>query len=445
MFENENIDFKREYTENIFKDIVAFLNTKGGIIYIGYDDNGELIGINESKSIEEKISNGISQKIEPDASVFISIISEKLENKDYIIIKISKGTNVYSLKNKGVLQGTYIRSGTCSIPTSQETIRQMLFKVNNITFETSISHNQDLTFDYVIPIFENKGIDINNKSIKVSLKLLDEEKRYTNLALLLSDQNPFTVKIGVYKSEDKAYFIDRREYSGSLFKIYDDVLEYLKLNSSTYGLIYKSEREDIEEYPEINLREILLNSLIHRDYSILNSNIINIYKDQYIEFLNHGTLYGDLTVEDALQGFSNTRNPNLQSIFFRLGVVEAIGSGLRRVNSYYKERNLNFEIKSLPTTFIAKVPRIEIDEEELKRKMNGSSNKNIGEKIILYGNDKDRILEYIKLNGFITRREAEKILGKEKTATIDLLNEMIDDGLIITVGSGRAIKYVLKK
>ena len=74
MLENENIEFNEMYTENIYKEIVAFLNSCSGTIYIGYDDNGNLIGLENAKKIEEKIANGISQKIVPDCSIFVSLL-----------------------------------------------------------------------------------------------------------------------------------------------------------------------------------------------------------------------------------------------------------------------------------------------------------------------------------------------------------------------------------
>ena len=361
MQENENIEFKELYTKNIYKEIVAFLNSGSGTIYIGYNDNGELIGLENVKETEEKISNGIRGKIVPDCSVFVSINNATLDNKDYIIINVSKGVNIYSLKDKGIIKGTYIRNGSCSMPATEETVKQMIIKNSNITFETSVANNQNLTFNYIREAFMGINIDINNKNIMKNLFMLDNNSNYTNLALLLSDQSPYTVKVATYQSVNKTNFLDRKEFGGSLLEVYDKTLSYLKINSATYGLIDSSIREDIEEYPEFILREIILNSLIHRDYSTLTSNIINIYKDDSIEFISYGSLYGNITIEDVLAGLSTSRNPHLQSIFMRLKRVEAIGSGLRRVNSYYKSKNLDFLVDALPSSFVVRLPRITID------------------------------------------------------------------------------------
>ena len=423
MQENENIEFKELYTENIYKEIVAFLNSGSGTIYIGYNDNGELIGLENVKETEEKISNGIRGKIVPDCSVFVSINNATLDNKDYIIINVSKGVNIYSLKDKGIIKGTYIRNGSCSMPATEETVKQMIIKNSNITFETSVANNQNLTFNYIREAFMGINIDINNKNIMKNLFMVDNNGNYTNLALLLSDQNPYTVKVATYQSVNKTNFLDRKEFGGSLLEVYDKTLSYLKINSATYGLIDSSIREDIEEYPEFILREIILNSLIHRDYSVLTSNIINIYKDDSIEFISYGSLYGNITIEDVLAGLSTSRNPHLQSIFMRLKRVEAIGSGLRRVNSYYKSKNLDFLVKALPSSFVVRLPRITIDKIPAK-------------------DDYKIIIDYLDKNGEITRKEAERLLNKEKTTTSNVLSKMISDKIIKKIGKGPNTKYI---
>ena len=392
-------------------------------LYIGYNDNGELIGLENVKEIEEKISNGIRGKIVPDCSVFVSINNATLDNKDYIIINVSKGVNIYSLKDKGIIKGTYIRNGSCSMPATEETVKQMIIKNSNITFETSVANNQNLTFNYIREAFMGINIDINNKNIMKNLFMLDNNGNYTNLALLLSDQNPYTVKVATYQSVNKTNFLDRKEFGGSLLEVYDKTLSYLKINSATYGLIDSSIREDIEEYPEFILREIILNSLIHRDYSVLTSNIINIYKDDSIEFISYGSLYGNITIEDVLAGLSTSRNPHLQSIFMRLKRVEAIGSGLRRVNSYYKSKNLDFLVKALPSSFVVRLPRIAIDKIPAK-------------------DDYKIIIDYLDKNGEITRKQAERLLNKEKTTTSNVLSKMISDKIIKKIGKGPNTKYI---
>lgn len=214
--ENETIEFKSNYTENIFKEIVAFLNSYSGTIYVGYSDDGKLLGLKDSKKIEELISNGISNKIEPDCAIFVSIENKLLDNKNYIVIKVNKAPNVYYLKDKGITKGTYIRNGSCSKPATGETIKQMLIRKSSLSFEESISIKQNLTFNYIEKAFDEVGINIKDERKKQNLHMLNNKGEYTNLALLLSDENPYSIKVAVYESLSKNNFIDRKEFTGSL-------------------------------------------------------------------------------------------------------------------------------------------------------------------------------------------------------------------------------------
>ena len=425
MHENENVEFKQSYTENIYKEIVSFLNSNSGTIYIGYDDDGNLVGLDDSKKLEEKISNGITKKISPDCSIFTSIDNCDLDGKEYIVINVSKGTNLYYLKEKGLVNGIYVRNGSCSIPASDETVKQMIINNSNLSFETSISINQELTFNYIDDAFRDFNVDISDSNIKKNLHLINVQNKYTNLALLLSDQNPFTIKVATYESYQKTNFLDRKEFGGSLLEIYDKSLDYLKLNSATYGLIDSSVRKDIEEYPEFVLREIILNSLIHRDFSSITSNIINIYKNEGIEFISYGSLYGNITIEDILAGLSTSRNPYLQAIFMRLKRVEAIGSGLRRVNSFYESRGMNFEIKALPSSFVVKLPKITIN--------------NINSEL-----DTKTIIDYIDKNGDISRKITEQLIKKEKTSAANILNKLVEDKILMKIGNGPSTRYIMR-
>lgn len=429
MNENESIEFKENYTEKIYKEIISFLNTNSGTIYIGYDDNGNLKGVNNCKDIEEKISNGIRTNIYPDARIFVSINTGKIEDKEYIIIKVSKGIDIYYLKEKGIVKGTYLRTGSCSIPATEETVKQLIIKNSSLSFETSISSNQELTFDYISKALEENNININENNIKENLHFTANQK-YTNLGLLFSDQNPFTFKLAVYQSNEKNNFLDRKEFKGSILEIYDTIIDYLKNNTATYGLINTSVREDIEEYPEFILREIVLNSLIHRDYGTLTSNILNLYKNNGIEVISFGSLYGNITLDDILAGLSTSRNPYLQSIFMRIKRVEAIGSGLRRVKSYYNKIGLNFEIDVLPSAFVVKLPKISLNNVAIQNNSKG---------------DMDIIIKYIEKNGSITRINAQALINKEKTTTSTILNKLVENGVLVKIGNGPSTRYEINK
>lgn len=475
MNENETIEYVETYTEKIYEEIIAFLNTTIGTIFIGFFKNGDLKGLVNSKEIEEKISNEINFKISPNAKKLIAITTNVMHNKEYIAIKVYKGTDIYYLKDKGIMEGTYLRLDSASILASKETIKKMILTNVKLSFETSISDNQNLTFDYIKKAFEESKIDIDNTNTKKELRLV-EDKKYTNLALLLSDQNPFSYSLAVYTSKQKEEILDRKEFNGSVLKIYDNVTNYLKTNIETYGLIKKNiqevieqkemrenrlesiekkikenieqskekdTKEDLEEYPEFILREILLNSIIHREYIENIPNIVNIYKEEAIEFINYGTIYSTITKKDMLSGLSASRNSYLQSIFTRIKRVNAIGSGIKKVSSYYKTKELTFKIKVLPTSFIIEIPVIKtqdyinsktIEIEKIKIKDNYTNDE--------YEVDKQIILKFIEKNNYIVRKEAEELIDKEKIIVNNILKRMTEENILKKIGNGSRFRKI---
>jgi len=99
----------------------------------------------------------------------------------------------------------------------------MIIKNSSLSFKTSISSNQVLTFEYVNNTFKQNNMNIKELNIKENLHITNE-KKYTNLGLLFSYQNPFTFKLAVYQSNEKENFLDRKEFSGSILEIYDNLI-----------------------------------------------------------------------------------------------------------------------------------------------------------------------------------------------------------------------------
>ena len=416
MEEDQNTEFKVRYTDNILKVVVSFLNTNSGTIYIGYNDNGELVGLMNAKATEERISHKIRDCIVPDPSIFVSINIKNYDNKDFIVIHVSKGGDVYSLKAKGGKKKIYIRTGSHAVPASEDTIKMLLIRNNKISFETSVSVKQNLTFVQAENVFKDNGLDIYDKDVQTNLHLIDDKGEFTNLALLISDDNPYNYKIALYNSNNKEKLLDMKDFRGSLFKVYTDVLDYV-INNITHSK---------KAFPSFVVKEIVLNSIVHRDYTQNTPNLINLYRDGGIEVINYGSLNENVSVNDVVGGISTSRNPFLQSMFLRLNYLDGVGNGLKRIGDYYNNMNLKMEVSALPSTFVIRLPKINKD---YKRHLS----------------DTDIILNYLKQNDYISRSYAEKLINKEKTTTSNLLNKMVNDGLLYRVGNGPVTRYCLKK
>ena len=116
-FEKENIEFKSQIIEGLYKEVVAFANTDGGLIYIGVDDQGKVAGIDHIDDTYTRITNGIRDAIQPDVTRFIRYI---LQDDGVIRIEVSEGGyKPYYLKSKGLKpSGVFVRQGASSVPAS---------------------------------------------------------------------------------------------------------------------------------------------------------------------------------------------------------------------------------------------------------------------------------------------------------------------------------------
>lgn len=155
-----------------------------------------------------------------------------------------------------------------------------------------------------------------------TLKITSSDGLYTNLGLLLSDQYPHTVKAAVFEGTDQSVFKDRREFSGSLMRQLDDVYDYIDFHNQTHATFQKLLRVDTRDYPEVAVREALLNSIVHRDYSFRADTLIGVYDDR-IEFVSVGGPLPGFELEDLMMGVTACRNPRLANVFYRLQFIEA--------------------------------------------------------------------------------------------------------------------------
>ena len=200
-FESEIVELKSTLNKDIIKEIVAMLNTKGGCIYIGVNDDGTVCGVDNVKDVIENISNKINDSICPSSNFMISFtVIQEFDNKEILKIEIIKGSNPpYYIKSKGLNEsGVYIRFGNTSRPASIEDIKNMIIDSKNITFESNVSIEQNLKFEYFKELLQINEIQLTD-NMEVTLGLKDKENLYTNLGLIISDNCPYTIKVALYR------------------------------------------------------------------------------------------------------------------------------------------------------------------------------------------------------------------------------------------------------
>ncbi|MCD8040825.1 MAG: putative DNA binding domain-containing protein [Clostridia bacterium] len=417
--ESARLELKELFTADIKKEIVAFLNCDGGTLIIGVDDNGAVIGVNDAKSIIERVSAMIHEAIRPDPSLICSAEEYTDNGKTLVRVEVGRGVKKpYYIYEKGLKpSGVYLRINNTSQQASEYAIKQMIMESENNAYESLPCMQSDLTFDYLNFAFKRAKLEVKEKTLGIK----NSDGEYTNLALLLSDQCPFSIKAAVFDDDYKSNFVDRKEFSGSILKQADDAYEYLRLNNKKHGDYDGLMRIDKSDYDDLVLREGLLNCLIHRDYSLNGSNIINIYPDR-IEYISIGGLISGMTYSDMMLGVSRTRNEKLADIFFRLHYVEAYGTGVKKIQGDYVNAAVSPRFEVSDNGFLLVLPNKTV---QVKTKLT----------------DDELVYNFIAENGKTTRADIQEHTGFKLTKTLGIISRLEENGKIRKNGKGKNIYY----
>ena len=436
-YESERIEYKLQMVDDIYKEVIAFANTDGGVIYIGIDDSGNVTGIDNVDETYTRLTNGIRDAIAPDVTMFVRYV---LQDNKVIRIEVGEGSyKPYYLKSKGMKpNGVYVRQGASSVQASPDQIRKMIKDSDGDVFEEMRTVVQELSFEEAERTFKRYKVDFSEeKYIVLGLRNIDDDQ-YTNLAMILSDQCQHTIKIAVFGDEANITFKDAKEFGGSIFKQLDDSYAYLTLCNRTAATFKGLERVEFPDYPEDALREALLNALVHRDYSYSGSIIINV-NDFCIEFISIGGLLPGLSADDIRNGISQPRNRKLAEIFHRLRLIESYGTGIRKIYALYKDCAVQPRIEVTTNTFKLVLPNMNAS---------GAITGHVPEKSekasVVITPQMKMVIDYLTEYGEMTDEDLQELLNIKKTRAYLLARQMSENGLIDIMGRGVAKKYKLK-
>ncbi|MGH4051474.1 MAG: RNA-binding domain-containing protein [Clostridium sp.] len=352
--ENSYIEFKEENikVKDLAEEIVAFANSEGGIILIGIDDNCNIIGVRDN-NIEEKIMNICRNNCIPNIiPIYNEII---LSDKRISIINIPKGLNkpYYTVDHK-----YYVRVGTTKRIASREELLR-LFEANGALHfdispieETSIKDlNIDIIRDYFImyntfDLYEEEKETIERILINADILKEKDAKVVCSVGgLLVFGKNPekYLPQNGVsfahFKGNDITdELIDKKVIIGRIQDIAEQLLVVLKNNMMTPSKISGLLRVEEEEYPILVLRESIINSLVHRNYSIYGSKIRFFMFDDRIEFRSPGRLPNTVTIEKMKIGVSYARNPFLVKYMENMRYIDQLGRGIPMILKTMKNK-----------------------------------------------------------------------------------------------------------
>ena len=444
--ESETVELKEVVVDDIKKEIIAFANCDGGKLYIGVRDDGTVAGLDDPDGVSLQISNMVRDAIKPDVTMFLHYRTIKEDEKEIVAVDIQRGTDrPYYLAKKGMRpEGVYVRQGYSSVPATDTAIRRMIKETDGDRFEAMRCLNQELTFETAKKEFALREVEFGPQQMR-TLKLTDQDNLYSNLGLLLSDQCVHTIKVAVFQGTDQTVFRDRREFTGSLMQQMNEVYDFIDFRNQTRATIEKLLRIDVKDYPEIAVREALLNLLVHRDYSFSASAFISIYADR-IEFVSIGGLMPGIDLEDIMVGISVCRNQDLANVFYRLHLIEAYGTGMGKIMRAYEGVKEKPSIETTKNTFKIILPNINAKYETrnasaLKTEFIANSAVRAEKSL----NKEEKVLEYARSHGTVTRNDVIALLGVSTSTASRIIRKMVKSNLLKQNGKARNTSYTIIK
>jgi len=345
MTESNRIEYKRELTPNLEKEVVAFLNAReGGVLYLGLDDHGQAVGLQACDQLQLTIKDRLKHNIQPSMMGLFEIIHEQRDGKDIIRITIAGGLEKpYYLKKFGMTErGCFLRIGSASEPMSREMIESYYGKRVRNTIGLMQSPRRELSFEQLKIYYETRNLHLNDAFMK-NLELFTPDDKPNYAAYLLADENGVSLQVAKYAGCDRVDLIENRDYGRcSLVKGLKSLLDRIAVENTVFTKITYPLRQERELINSIAIREAIINAVVHNDYSYGATPKLEFFADR-AEVTSMGGLPYGVTEADFFSGCSVPRNKEIMRVFRDLEIVEHLGSGVPRIlKAYGKEA---FEIR----------------------------------------------------------------------------------------------------
>ena len=345
MTESNRIEYKRELTAGLEREVVAFLNAgEGGTVYIGMDDDELVVGVSDFDAVQLKVKDRLKNNIQPSIMGLFEIVHETRDGKDVIRLVLAGGLEKpYFLKKYGMTErGCFLRIGSACEPMPKEMIESLYGKRVRNTIGRMESTRRDLTFEQLKIYYEARGLHLNNSFMK-NLELLTPDDKPNMAAYLLADENGSSLQVAKYAGTDRVDLIENRDYGRcSLVKALKSLLERVDVENTIFTKIGYPLRQEQEMIDSVAMREAVINAVVHNDYSYGAVPKLEFFADR-AEVTSMGGLPYGVTEADFFGGCSVPRNKEIMRVFRDLEIVEQLGSGVPRIlKAYGKEA---FEIR----------------------------------------------------------------------------------------------------
>ena len=439
MPENQNIEYKQSWDDEYLKWVCGFANAQGGVLFIGRNDDGNPVGVSNSKALMESIPNKIRDRL----GIVADVNLLKENGVDVLEIVTHPYSNPISLRGR-----YYTRTGSTKMELTGNALNDFLLRKSGRTWDDIVESRATVadidkeSLDKFIEAASKSGRlpdvqGLTMQEILDKLRLM-EQGQLKRAAIILFGKDPkkfypnVEVRIGRFGKNDEDLKFQEVE-EGNLVQLLKGVPDQLNGKFFVRPIDFAGlQRIEKGEYPVAALREMLLNALVHKDY--MGSTIqLRVYDDR-LSIWNEGLLPSGLT-SDALkkQHSSRPRNPIIADVCFKGGYIDMWGRGTLKIIQSCKEAELpEPEIKEQDGGMMVVLFKDRFAEEQLQRM--GLNERQI--KAVLH----------VKEKGSITNSIYQKTNGVGKTTATEELQNLVGKNVLIQAGSaGRAIKYFLRK
>ncbi|MFH1173504.1 MAG: ATP-binding protein [archaeon] len=426
--ENLTLEFKERYTAKMDEDIVAFSNTKGGVIILGVKDNGTVVGEQLTNDMKAKI-NSLAKNCEPSISVQLS------QAANVVIIEVNEGMQ----RPYRCGTGYFRRLDGSTQKMTNEELRIMFGENEPLSFEerTSNCTIDDISDDKVKKFLQEAKVSITDQStadILTSTNVLKSSK-INNAGILLFSKNvkkflpQAKMTLLWFKGTTKSIILDRQDVEDDLLTQFEQAIFFIKKHLNVKSVIEGTDRTEIYDIPQAVWREATANAIIHRDYARTGTNIsVEVYDDRLL-ISSPGGLPKGLSKKEFGK-ISIRRNELIADFFYRMGKVERAGTGIQRMKDKMKEAGLpepSFEVENF---FIVTMQRTQ---EGIKPKSETLTPK------------QEQILALLKENPSLTQAKLAEKLGDTQRHIQRIIVELKKRDFIEHTGSKKAGQWVVKK
>ncbi len=346
--ESQTTEYKLQWADKYLAYVSGFANSQGGTLYIGINDAGEVVGIDNTRYLLENLPNKIIQAtgIIPDIEMLNS------DGKEYIAIHIKSADQPVSCNGK-----YYMRSGSTLQELNGNSLTEFLLKQNHTTWDNHIV--SEATFDDIdteaVGYFVDLAVDAKrlDKSVKYEntehilrkLKLINKQGKLTFAALMLFGKDiedyclSASFRIGRFGASQADLIFD--DYIACpLIRMPEKVMQTLRSRYLVAPIRYEGlQRIEPMEIPEDALREIICNAIVHRDYRDTFTQM-RVY-DDHIELWNSGVFPPEITVDNLMSPHeSRPRNELIAKVFYLAGFIENWGRGYEKIKESFTKENL---------------------------------------------------------------------------------------------------------